>query len=461
MKKVISPGLKGLFKYQYTLGEIFDLDREFSVYNSFTFLAILCGLLLFLGFSDRVNLFMGLSLLIPLAVFYFIVKIQSESISLRRLIPKRGTEYKTLSSKIVINNNSPFPVLDYQIFDNFNGNQEGRLALTPYKKVAPGSKRIIRMDWLTDGGMGEKSFKDLVLELRDPLDLFSFQILEDKEQVLPIYPHFEEIPSLPVDFNENSFHYGEMDVQKRGESINFMGIRDYRKGDSVKRINWRQTARQTKPIVNVFERNVNKSIVFLYNNALELHSGKGAESTEEYCKDLILSLAAENISNGNQLKLITQDNVTPWGAEKKFINRLELFLLDLKLVPTTHPEDFVQNSIIRSEKEGIRQSSLFYFTPILANPSTEKTFENIIKAKADGIPIKVFAINPYPYVDSFFHYGSFSGVKGHIAATEKLIKKWEPIFRTNQIPFYSLMVDPKKNLKALVEEARRSYVGKS
>lgn len=461
MKKIVSPGLKGLFKYQSTLGEIFDLDREFSVFNSFTFLVIISGILIFLGLSERENLFMGISFLITMVVFFFMVKVQSENLNLSRLIPKRGTEYKTLASKIIITNHSPFPLLDYQIYDNFNGNQEGRLSLTPYKKVAPGSRRIIKMDWATDGGMGEKSFKDLVLELRDPLDLFCFQILEDKEQVLPIYPHFEEIPNLPVEFNENSFHYGEMDVQKRGESINFMGIRDYRKGDPVKRINWRQTARQTKPIVNIFERNVNKSIIFLYNNALELHSGKGAESTEEYCKDLILSLAAENISNGNQLKLITQDNVTPWGAEKKFINRLELFLLDLKLVPSTRPEDFIQNSIIRSDKEGIRQSSLFYFTPILANPNTEKTFQDIIKAKADGIPIKVFGINPYPYVDSFFHYGSFSGVKGHIVATEKLLNKWAPIFRANKIPFYSLMVDPKKNLKSLVEQARRSHVSKS
>ncbi|MCR9204109.1 MAG: DUF58 domain-containing protein [Halobacteriovoraceae bacterium] len=460
MKKVFSPGLKGLFKYQSTLGEILDLDREFSVFNSFTFIFFLGGLLILLGLFHREAFFMGISILISLISFYFIVKVQSESISISRIIPKRGTEYQTLSAKIILSNHSPFPLLDYQIIDSFSGNQKGTMSITPYKKVVSGSRRIIKMDWKTDGGMGEKSFKGLILELRDSLDLFSFQIYEDKEQALPIYPHFEKIPSLPVEFNENSFHYGEIDVQKRGESINFMGIRDYRKGDAIKRINWRQTARQSKPIVNVFERNVNKSIILLYNNALELHSGRGAQATEEYCKDLILALAAENISNGNQLKLITQNIVTPWGAEKAFINRLELFLLDLKLTSVPHPEDFVRNSIIRSEKEGINQSSLFYFTPLLAHPNTEKTFEDIIQAKARGIPFKVFGINPYSYVDKFFHYGSFSGVKGHIVATEKLIEKWFPLFRQNNIPFYTINLDPKKDLNTLIEESRRSFAGK-
>lgn len=460
MKKIVSPGLKGLFKYQSTLGEVLDLDREFSVFNSFTFLFFLSGILLLLGLFHREAFFMGLAIFSSLVVFYIIVKVQSEAIGLNRLIPKRGTEHQTLSAKIIITNHSPFPLLDYQLFDSFSGNQKGTIGVTPYKKVVSGSRRTIKMDWETDGGMGEKEFKGLVLELRDPLDLFSFQIVEDKEQTLPIYPHYEKIPSLPVEFNENSFHYGEIDVQKRGESINFMGIRDYRKGDAVKRINWRQTARQSKPIVNIFERNVNKSIIFLYNNALELHSGKGAEATEEYCKDLILSLAAENISNGNQLKLITQNNITPWGAEKSFINRLELFLLDLKLTSVPQPEDFVRTSILRSEKEGVNQSSLFYFTPLLAHPNTEKTFEDIIQANARGIPFKVFAINPYPYVDTFFHYGSFSGVKGHIVATEKLIDKWLPIFRGHNIPFYTFKLNPKKDLNSLVEESRRSFAGK-
>lgn len=461
MKKVVSPKIKDLFRYQSSLKDFWDTEREFSIHNPFTYTALIITICLLAGLKSKVFLLMGISFLIPIIIFYGITRIQAHSLTLKRIVPKRGTEYQSLNVLIRVSNNSSLPLLDYKIFDSFSGNQKGRISITPYKKISARSRRTIKIPWVADGGMGEKTFSDLVMEVRDPMDFFTFYIKEDKEDTIPIYPHQEKIPSIEVSFNENSFHYGELDIQKRGESINFMGIRDYRRGDPVKRINWRQTARQSKPIVNIFERNINKSITLIYNNALELHSGYAAESTEEYCKDLILSIAAENISNGNQLRLVTQDKITPWGAEKNFINRLELFLLDLNLTSVNQPENFIKDVLNRSGRTGIKQSSLFYFTPLLATPQNEKTFEDIVGLRNQGIPIKIFGINPYNFVDSYFHYGAFSGVKGHIVAVERMVEKWRPIFRRYDIPFYPLTVNKQGSLYAKVLSARRAYAGEN
>jgi hypothetical protein len=198
----------------------------------------------------------------------------------------------------------------------------------------------------------------------------------------------------------------------------------------------------------------------LYNNALELHSGLAAQSTEEYIKDLILSIAADNISNGNHLKLITHEHSTPWGAERSFINRLELFLLDLKLTHKGRPHKFLEETLSREVGKDLRQSSLFYFTPLVAHPSTEETFEYILTLDNLGVPIKIMAINPYSFVDKHFQYGNFSGVKGHIVATQKLIEKWRPTFRKRGISFFVIDVDPKLSLNEKVQKAWRDFEAK-
>lgn len=455
MRTIVSPNLKRLFKYKTSIKEVWDIDREFSVYNPFTFTVFIVSFLFLGGLFYRPSFFLGLALLLTAVVSFFLLKKQSRLIFLKRVVPSRGVEYQKLKAKIEIKNNSSLPLNYYQLYDSFTGNQKGRLKLSPNQVIAKRKMRMIQLPWVADGGMGENVFKDLLIEIKDPLDLFSFYIHEDKSDPITIYPHYEKLPSLPVDFNEDSFHYGEWDVQKRGGSINFLGIRDYRKGDPVKRINWRQTARLGKPIVNVFERNVNKSIIFLFNNSLSLHSGMGALSTLEYCRDLILSMASEHISNGNQLKIITKDKETPWGAERSFVNHLERFLIDLKLVPDSKPQSFIQEALFKADKNGIKNSSLIYFTPLIGNPDMEKVFQDILQAKAIGIPFKVIGIDPYAFVDSYFHFGSFSGLKGHIAAVEKLVTKWRPIFRQNQIPFLVLKVDSKSTLFQKLNRAWR------
>ncbi len=457
MRKVLKPRLKDLFKYQSSLEEFWDFDRELSIYNPFTFTFFITISFLILGIFHKPSLFLGFSLIIGMLFSLLIAARQADSLRFKRIAPKKGVEYEQVTTRITLQNNSMFPLINYGVFDSFSGSQIGRDQIMPQKKLIPGRKRLLSFKWLADGGMGEKTFRDLLVEVRDPLDFFSFYIHDDDSETISIFPHYEALPTLVVEFNENSFHYGELDIQKRGESINFMGIRDYRKGDPVKRINWRQTARQGKAIINVFERNVNKSIVLIYNNALSLHSGKGAESTEEYCKDLILSIAAENISNGNQLKLMTHDKNTPWGAERAFINRLEMFLIDLKLIETSGAENLIQNSLIKAEKEGVNHSSIIYFTPLIGSPDFEKTFQDILAANSNGVPFQVIGINPYPFVENFFHYGSFSGVKGHIVAVEKLVKKWKPLFKAQGIPFYCLTVNPKSSLYKQLNEARRSF----
>jgi uncharacterized protein (DUF58 family) len=64
---------------------------------------------------------------------------------------------------------------------------------------------------------------------------------------------------------------GSRDVRKRGQGMEFMSLREYRKGDSVKAIDWRATGRRRKVIVREYQEEQDQQILFLLDSGYRLH----------------------------------------------------------------------------------------------------------------------------------------------------------------------------------------------
>ena len=60
-------------------------------------------------------------------------------------------------------------------------------------------------------------------------------------------------------------------IRKRGEGMEFMSLRDYQKGDSVKSIDWRATGRRTKPIVREYQEEQDQQVLLLLDSGYRLH----------------------------------------------------------------------------------------------------------------------------------------------------------------------------------------------
>ncbi|MDR0599791.1 MAG: DUF58 domain-containing protein [Treponema sp.] len=65
-------------------------------------------------------------------------------------------------------------------------------------------------------------------------------------------------------------------VRKRGQGMEFMGLREYQKGDSVKAIDWRATGRRGRVIVREYEEERDQQILFLLDSGYRLHRREGA-----------------------------------------------------------------------------------------------------------------------------------------------------------------------------------------
>ena len=95
---------------------------------------------------------------------------------------------------------------------------------------------------------------DLRAELPDPMGLFQRRraILNEEDEVL-IIPKRYRLPALDLSGRSELKVGGETASTVRGEGGEFMGLREYRPGDSLRKIHWKAWARTGQPIVKEFE----------------------------------------------------------------------------------------------------------------------------------------------------------------------------------------------------------------
>ncbi len=81
--------------------------------------------------------------------------------------------------------------------------------------------------------------------------LYAARAVETRSSLL-VYPKFEPLERLDLPQARRFQPGGVAFAAAKGESVEFIGNRDYRQGDQVRDIDWRATARLSRPIVREF-----------------------------------------------------------------------------------------------------------------------------------------------------------------------------------------------------------------
>jgi uncharacterized protein (DUF58 family) len=137
--------------------------------------------------------------------------------------------------------------------------------------------------------------------------------------------------------------------QHNGDGIDFKEIREYNTGNDIRHVNWKVTARNKKPFVNIFneEKQVNVVLVFLSSGSIFFGT---SNQKINIMNEVMENLSTSIINNNDRLSSVffnedliyyikpstkkgcinnitsTIDNINPLGTEINYSN-LEKFLL--------------------------------------------------------------------------------------------------------------------------------------
>ena len=167
--------------------------------------------------------------------------------------------------------------------------------------VGPGDSLRIRMELLLRR-RGVVPLRDLQLRLPDPLGLFQrYRRILGRDESILVFPQCYRLP--PIEYGGQSCfdHAGDALTTTAGNSGEFLGLRDYRSGDPIRRIHWKGWARTGRPIVREFEDVSLPHYALILDNFVE----HGDEDLLEDSVSVAASFAQAIRGGHNTLDLVT------------------------------------------------------------------------------------------------------------------------------------------------------------
>ncbi len=322
--------------------------------------------LLFSLFFEGFRLIVGVGLLC-FGLMGLKAWIEASSIRFQRWCPKSLMEGEELvvDYSFSLQPEAPFfwPVHPWLVLDRFSGTLFQGFEV-PLPSGILRSPRGLKLKFRVpaDAGMGTHQLGPLSLRVQDPLGIFRFKVTDDHILDVDVYPRPLALPELPVIGTPFSQNIGLYDVPLRGPSTNFIGLREYVPGDPIRQISWKLSLRRPgELLVKEFEKTVNSEITYLLNLNSDEQAGLEADSSWEYGKDIVLSLASQHLTNGNSFQVSTPQGELEWGRGRDHCHLLMRWLFPQMPGNLTSLDPWLS----RASESVPHGSTVFLVTPVL------------------------------------------------------------------------------------------------
>ncbi|MFO0823976.1 MAG: DUF58 domain-containing protein [Gemmataceae bacterium] len=120
------------------------------------------------------------------------------------------------------------------------------------------------------------------------------------EKPLVVWPRTLPVGPIPPVSGERQVE-GNVSRGKVGTTGDVLGVRPYRRGDSPRRIHWRQSARHDRLIVCELQSNSRPVIQLVLDADPRVHSGSGSDSSREWAIRIVASFAKGWLEDGAQV----------------------------------------------------------------------------------------------------------------------------------------------------------------
>jgi uncharacterized protein (DUF58 family) len=129
--------------------------------------------------------------------------------------------------------------------------------------IEPHEKKLFQY-FVTPTKRGAFTFKSVHARYEGRLKLCMKQIKVKLDKDYKVYPNMKNLRKYRLSITNNrSFKQGQRNLRMLGRGTSFESLREYVTGDEYRKINWKATARENKPIVNQYEPEKNQHVHIL------------------------------------------------------------------------------------------------------------------------------------------------------------------------------------------------------
>ncbi len=193
---------------------------------------------------------------------------------------------------------------------------------------------------------GDEYFKGTQLLIRSPMGLWDQKHFIDNATSVKVYPNFTAISRYALLAADNRLsQMGVKRRRRRGEGLEFRQLREYRSGDSLRRVDWKATVRQGKLISREYEDERDQHVIFLLDCGRRMRVVEDGQAHMDLTLNAMLLLAYVAIRQGDSVGFLAFAGQDRWVAPRKGSNIVNYLLNQCyALDSTTHAPDYLQTA---------------------------------------------------------------------------------------------------------------------
>ncbi|MFA4988108.1 MAG: DUF58 domain-containing protein [Candidatus Omnitrophota bacterium] len=228
-----------------------------------------------------------------------------ERVRMERKTTLRVEEDDTLKISLDIKNGGLLPVFDIILKDSLNcaSSPEKDVFMVP-EVLMPGATCRLEYGCLCPQ-RGRYNIGPITAYFFDPLGMFYFKKVYRLYSEVYVYPRTFRIRKFPSLNKGSSLLLGVETSRVSGDDDEFYGVREYKRGDPLKKIHWMVSARKNQLIVKEFQRQSFFRATIMFNLNKEENLGEGKESVAEYIVKIVASIAKYLTDLGVSIEIIS------------------------------------------------------------------------------------------------------------------------------------------------------------
>ena len=269
------------------------------------FVALLAlGIVPIVYFDDPGMLLIWLGLVVAIGVIDLLAAGSPRALQLSRTVPDRVRLGESVDATLYVVNQGR-----RRMHGIVRDAWEPSAGATPTRarlSVPPGERRAV-VTRLTPFRRGERRASQVTVRSFGPLHLVARQATFDvpgRVRVLPAFTSRRHLPSRLARLRELD---GRTSVMIRGQGTEFDSLRDYVRGDDVRSIDWRATARRQEVVVRTWRPERDRQVVIIVDSGRTAAARIENETRLDTAFESSLLLAALASRAGDRVSLVVYD----------------------------------------------------------------------------------------------------------------------------------------------------------
>ncbi len=229
-----------------------------------------------------------------LAVAALFSVLRAPRVELRCSLPARATAGRALSVPVVLRTRGRTPLRPLLVSFPRPRKWGSSVSFEPRQVLvdaAPSDDVSRTTVKLEVSRRGRYELRGPTLRATDPLGLVGSRPTRLSDGVLLVYPRFYGMESFRLPLGRRHQPGGIPLASQTGDSLEFLGTREYRAGDPIKHIHWRSWARLGEPVVTEFQEEYFSRIAIILDTFLPKRAKPEEEEAFEAAVSVVASVA--------------------------------------------------------------------------------------------------------------------------------------------------------------------------